>query len=356
MTPVILFLTDGRPTVGVTDADEIMAKVRAANAGGRARIVAFGVGVDLNSVLLDRIALENHGVPTFVRPKEDVERKVASLYEKIRWPVLTDLRFEWRGVRATEVLPTMVPDLFRGGQVILAGRYGSGGRAEVVLRGKDESVEREFHYLLQAHPEGGGLANDFPARVWATRRIAQLIDEIRLKKREDRELVDEIVRLSTRFGILTEYTAFLADETVDLGRVADNAARARSEVEGLASKEVGGAGWAQSYNNGERRGAERPAAAAGGFYLGDEDDRDATRVEIEALRQVANRAFYRKQGAWVDAEVADMGRVDETVARWSPRFFELLRTTNAEENSRLSQSGNLVLKVQGRVLRIVEAG
>ena len=67
------------------------------------------------------------------------------------------------------------------------------------------------------------------------------------------------------------------------------------------------------------------------------------------------RAFYRRTRAWVDAEVADASRVDETVSRWSPRFFEILKSTTAEENARLSQTGELVLRVQGRVLRVVES-
>jgi len=352
---VILFLTDGRPTVGSTDTDEILRAVKDANPSGHTRVFVFGVGVDVNTVLLDRLALENHGAPSFVRPDEDVERKVASLYEKLRYPVLTDLSFQAAGMRVTEVLPATVPDLFRGGQVVLAGRYARGGRVESVLAGLDGNVTREYHYVVNAGRCGEGLANDFPARVWAIRRIGQLIDAVRLAKRPERELIDEIVRLSTRFGILTEYTAFLADDSVDHTRFLENVGRAGRLLDALTDKEVGAAGFAQSANQAGRRDASRaPAPEEQELLLGDEGDRDVRVETVSGLRQQGNRTFYKRSVGWVDANLEDMHRVEETVTRWSPRFYELLRTTTQEENARLAQAGTLVLEIQGRVLRVVD--
>jgi len=355
MSSVILFLTDGRPTVGLTDTNRILKAVEAANPKGRTRIFAFGVGVDVNTVLLDRLALENHGAPSFVRPSEDVEPKVAALYEKLRYPVLTDLTFKARGMRVTEVLPGTIPDLFRGGQVVLAGRYERGGRVESVLAGVDGNVTREYHYVVNAGRKGQGLTNDFPARVWALRRIGELIDAVRLSGRPDKELVDEIVRLSTRFGILTEYTSFLADDRVDHTRVAENARRADRLFDALAKNEVGAAGFAQSANQAGRRGASRaPAPEEQEFLLGAEGDRDVRVQTVTGVRQQGNRTFYHRSVGWVDVGVADMQGVQETVQRWSPRFFELLRSTTTEENARLAQAGTLVLQIQGRVLRITD--
>lgn len=353
MASVVLFLTDGRPTVGTTDADAILASVKAANPEGKARVFAFGVGVDVNTVLLDRLALENHGAPSFVRPGEDVEPKVASLYDKVRYPILTDLAFRAPGFRVSELLPETLPDLFKGGQVVLAGRYAKGGRVETILSGRDGHVTREYHTILEAAERGRGVRSDFPARVWATRRIAQLVDAIRLQKKADPELVGEIVRLSTRFGILTEYTAFLAAEEGDHTRVRENAIAAGRILDRLADREVGAGGVAQSKNQVARRGAER-APSAPTFWLPDADDRDVSTQTVSGVRQVGNRTFYRRSIGWVDAEVPGLHAAEETIARWSPRFFELLGTTTPEENARLSQAGSLVLEVQGRIVRIVE--
>ncbi len=398
---VILFMTDGHPTIGETrDTDEILKRAAKANEAGKARIFVFGVGVDLNAALLDRLALEHHGSPTYVRPNEDVEVKVAALYDKIRYPVLTDVRIELAMIGASEVLPSSAPDLFRGGQLVIAGRYKKSGPQDIVISGRDGDAGREFHYRLTAAAEGQGLRDDFAARVWALRRIAELIDAVRLTARPEKELVDEIVRLSTKFGILTEYTAFLADETADHGRISDNRARTGRELaESKKSAESTDAdGFASGANQSLRRTADKapppaqgtpaapttpgdpkgdlgapsggrpagPAPATGGaagpgLLKAKEGGRDVEEQVVGGLRQIANRAFYRRSNVqnraavWVDADVADATKADETVERWSARFFELLASTNADENTRLAQDGDVLLKIAGRQVLVTDA-
>ncbi len=389
---VVLFLTDGHPTMGPGNADEILANAKKANGDGRTRIFVFGVGVDVDAVFLDRLALDNHGVPTYVRPNEDIERKLSGLYEKIRYPVLTDVKVDFGSMSASEILPSSVPDLFRGGQVVVAGRYRKGGNADVVVSGKDGDRAREFHYALSAGGDGQGLRDDFPARVWAMRRIADLVDQIRLLGRREHELVDEIVKLSLRFGIVTEYTSYLADERTDQGRVDDLRLRASEELRralGPVATDGGpgaaepATGVAQSENQKARREADKPVpppaspteggllpglggggevgSRAQGFLKSAPNGRDFVVETFSGVKQVANRAFYKRSNvqqrayAWVDAEVKDVNQVDETVARWSPRFFEILATTSADENARLSQEGDILLRVQGKNLFVTDA-
>jgi Ca-activated chloride channel family protein len=357
MPSVVLFLTDGRPTMGETDPDRILALAREADPEGRSRLFVMGVGVDVHAVLLDRLALEHHGAPAYVRPRENVESKVAALYEKIRHPVLSDVRFEAHGAQVSEPLPAALPDLFRGSEASVAGRYARGGRVEFVLSGRDGSVERAFHYAQFLPERGEGLSLDFPARVWATRRIATLLDAVRLLGREEPELVEEIVRLSTRFGILTEYTAFLADERdVSHAHVVANVGRARENLEGLAPRRLGGVGVAQAVNQAARRLADRAPGAGQTLVLPTPDDRDLEAVDVVGVRQVANRTFWYRgpETGWVDGALAEPEQVDETVLRWSPRFFEILATTTPDENVRLAQSGPLVVQVGARTLRVLD--
>ncbi len=53
--------------------------------------------------------------------------------------------------------------------------------------------------------------NEWIAKLWATRRVGYLLDQIRLHG-ENGELKDEIVTLARRWGVVTPYTAMLIIE------------------------------------------------------------------------------------------------------------------------------------------------
>jgi len=354
---VVVFLTDGRPTKGETDAEKILTSIRHVNEKTRTRIYVLGVGVDVNTVMLDRLALENGGAPAFVPPRGSVEQGLIGLFGRIRHPVLMDITLEARGMRPSENLAARLPDLFQGGELILAGRYTGGGPVELILSGRDGVLEREYHYARKAARRGEGLRSDFPARVWATRRIAALIDAIRLHDSRTPELVLELVRLSTEFGVLTEYTAFLAEEGCSSCSDVEgaNSQRTRLNIDRLAPKVVGAAGLAQAKGQAERRAASRSSPRAG-TWAATPDGRDVQRIEAQGVRVLGNRTYYFRgqDHGWVGATL-DPGKAPEaTIVRWSPAFFALLEKTTPAENARLAQPGRLLLSVQGRILRIVD--
>src|SRR4030095_9581203 len=53
--------------------------------------------------------------------------------------------------------------------------------------------------------------NDFLPRLWASRRVGWLVEEIR-SNGETKEIRDELVELATRYGIVTPYTSYLATD------------------------------------------------------------------------------------------------------------------------------------------------
>jgi Ca-activated chloride channel family protein len=219
----VMFLTDGLPTVGETNVDRILANVRKANEA-RVRIFVFGVGYDVNAVFLDRLANENGGASVYVRPNESVEAKIADLFSLLSEPVLTDVQVTFDGVRVRDVYPKQVPDLFKGAEVVLAGTYADGGKATVRVTGKVGGKERTFTFNLE-FPDRE-TEHDFVPRIWAARKIGYLLDELATKGRSP-ELVDEIVRLSKEFGVLTEFTAFLVTEpTIPLAELRTRAEQA----------------------------------------------------------------------------------------------------------------------------------
>jgi len=213
---VVIFLTDGMPTIGATDENQIVANVKKANEG-RTRVFCFGIGGDVNTHLLDKITEETRAVSQYVLPEEDLEVKVSSFFSKIKEPVLANPTIKFTAdVRVTKLYPSPLPDLFRGDQIVLAGRYSGKGDSAIILEGTVNGVTRKFTYEVNFPRSNDD--HDFIPRLWATRRVGYLLDEIRLRG-ENAELRDEVTELARKYGIVTPYTAYLIVEDEDRRRV-----------------------------------------------------------------------------------------------------------------------------------------
>lgn len=213
---VIIFLTDGKPTVGTTDEEQIVRNVKRQNEG-RTRVFCFGIGTDLNTHLLDKITEETRAISQYVLPEEDLEVKVSSFFSKIKEPVLANPTLKFTGdVRVTKLYPSPLPDVFRGDQLVLVGRFSGRGDAAVVLEGTVNGMRKKFTYEV-SFPRRDD-AHEFIPRLWATRRVGYLLDEIRLHG-ENAELKDEVTELARQYGIVTPYTAYLIVEDEDRRRV-----------------------------------------------------------------------------------------------------------------------------------------
>jgi Ca-activated chloride channel family protein len=212
----IIFLTDGKPTIGTTDEEQILANVKRRNEEGT-RIFCFGIGTDLNTHLLDKITEQTRAVSQYVLPEEDLEVKVSNFFSKIKEPVLANPKLKFTGdVRVSKLYPAPLPDLFRGDQLVLVGRYAGNGDAAVVLEGKVNGTTRKFTYEV-TFPRTED-EHEFVPRLWATRRVGYLLDEIRLHG-ENSELRDEVTELARKYGIVTPYTAYLIVEDEERRRV-----------------------------------------------------------------------------------------------------------------------------------------
>jgi Ca-activated chloride channel family protein len=205
----MVFFTDGQPTVDETNPDKIVKNVTGKNSGNT-RIFTFGVGDDVNAAMLDQLADATRAVSTYVRPAEDIETKVASLYGKISHPVMTDLRLATNdNVRLHEMYPGKLPDLFQGTQLVLLARYSGSGHTAIKLSGNVGGEKKEFVYELnfpvKTESENG---KDFVEPLWARRKVGYLLDQIRANG-EQKELVDEVTALAKKYGIATPYTSHL---------------------------------------------------------------------------------------------------------------------------------------------------
>ena len=372
----VIFVTDGIPTVGQTDPGQILQMVRARH--GRARLFAFGVGYDVNTNLLDGMAARARGRSDYVRPEGDLERAVAALYTRISSPVLTDISIDFGEAKVYDLYPNPIPDLFRGDQVVLFGRYrrplappievtgragdeqktytfggGDAGEAARKKRGRAERIAAREEYAAPL---------EFLPKLWATRKVGFLLEQIRLNG-EHPELKAEVVRLARKFGLVTPYTSYLAVDDSEFERRPQPRPRPRPRprppgshrpdptVDGLR----GSGGTAQAPSREEaaeldqdaapeprrtrrRRDRKKRREAFGGFGKSTgadsvaaseatreykEAERVASDEEVTRRRRVAGRTFEYQGGAWVEDGVSASAKGVVEVEAYSSKYFEL---------------------------------
>jgi Ca-activated chloride channel homolog len=207
----VIFVTDGLPTVGPQQPEQILANAKRAAGGSGPRVFTFGVGYDVNTTLLDKLAADFGGVSAYVKPNENLEEAISFFYDKVGSPVLTNLRLDFGNAGVYDLFPTQLPDLYRGGQLIVAGRYRRPGTEDVTLTGTSDDRTLRFTSRSVTFAAGPTSGQASLPRLWASRKIGFLLSEIRLRGANP-ELVNEIVSLATRYGIATPYTSIFVPE------------------------------------------------------------------------------------------------------------------------------------------------
>jgi len=202
---MVVFLTDGMPTVGEQNPENILKNIAQKNSANT-RIFTFGVGYDVNTHLLDKIAEASKGAREYITPDENIEVKVSNFYDKIAYPVLADVKLDVSGLEIYDRYPKTMPDIFRGNQLTIFGRYKGDGNKLITLSGMVNNEPRKFEY--ESTFSAGNESADFIPRLWATSKIGYLLDEVLLRG-ENREVKEEIIKLAKEYGILTPYTSWL---------------------------------------------------------------------------------------------------------------------------------------------------
>jgi uncharacterized protein YegL len=369
----VIFLTDGQPTVGQRDERTILADTAAANAA-KARIFAMGIGYDVNVRLLDKLVGQNRGISSYVKEKEPLEPKISSLYGKVKNPIMTDVSVVFGGTKTVMAYPHPLPDLFDGDQIIQVGRYEQPGPANVAVTGTYMGKNQSFRYNTELANLSDKFSYAFVEQLWAVRRIGFLLDEIQLNGRSN-EVVDELVRLSKLYGIITPYTSFLADERTNLASLDELRQKGVSSA-AQADIVTGGIGQMNAANRAALNQATvAPAQSAGGgggrgggyaAQIGQSNvaSYEASQTErLANVQTVGNRALYRRGQQWIDSTVA--GKTAETlnaeastIVQFSAEYFKLVTANNVVENQMLAtqQPGEeLIVSLRGQLYRITPA-
>jgi Ca-activated chloride channel family protein len=357
--PVVIFLTDGLPSVGEQSPERLAD--RAEERAGRARVFAFGVGHDVNTHLLDRLGEAGRGTTAYVEPGENVERVISLLAAKIRHPVLTDLEITGAPVRLEEIYPVRLPDVFAGEDLVLFGRYRADGTGMIRVRGRRGGSPVTF--TADASFPARTDANGFIPRLWASRKLGHLTRQI-WTEGETASLVDEIRTLALRYGLPSRYTSYLVQEPTTLAvggqRNISPADLGRAIAPAVVPAAMAATG-ASAVRMAQEARRMRDASTKAGLAEAEADM--MSRVDIDdgrPARMLGGRIFHLDGGVWKD----DRYRVGQDIVRvkaFSSAYFRLvarieeLRTVVAELSPALVAGVELSFQVGDEGLESVDA-
>ncbi|HEX9996264.1 MAG TPA: VIT domain-containing protein [Abditibacterium sp.] len=337
--PQIVFMTDGQPTVGQTSIDAILKDTGSQNAS-QARLFTFGVGNDVNARLLDALAEDHRGASDYVLPQEDIEVKVGALYQKIAFPVLSDAQIDFGTLGAYDVYPPRLPDLFRGSQAAVFGRF-RGQPGKIMLMGAAGGQKVNFNGAISA------LGTPETPKLWATRKVGYLIDDARRAGRPlNPEVREEVIKLSQKYGIVTPLTAALITE--------DGAPRRLQRLES--------APFLGDLRLSPKR-ASAPVAAPGGriaesgasgVYASQQNKilRDGRDEDSEIVKTIEGKTFTLVNRIWTDNSLnsQQLAGPKRTITFASREYFDLLRDPKLAKW--LSVGDRVIMGWKGTVLEI----
>ena len=398
----VVFMTDGRPTVGERNAMKIAENARRELREGT-RLFSLGVGHDVNSRLLDKLASICLGQTLYVRPNESLDDVISKLYDRIGAPALTGaklrLTVDGKEGRTRQLYPSDMYDLFSGDQLVIVGRYRKPGELKIKLSGEFLGEQREYVFKDELPESTNRGRNVFVERLWATRRIGQIIDEIDLHG-EDKELVDELILLSKRHGILTPYTAYLAEERTDLNDMQSGRRVARQGLQRLEA-EVGESAFRQRDFKGNLKNASRAdsmfameesmememaqsaparlprspgssirggrgfavdpsqsAASQGSAFGGAggnssgmpaDEGKVATKRLKERVKQIATKTFYLRADRYVDsAATKEQIAAAKTIEQFTDEYFKLLESLDEDGKAYLAQEKEVLVLINDK--------
>ncbi|MEK7271002.1 MAG: VIT and VWA domain-containing protein [Planctomycetota bacterium] len=402
---IVLFMTDGAPTIGEQDPDKLLASAGVKNVS-KARLYVLGVGSDVQTRLLDLLAERNGGTRDYVGEGESLEGKTATLYDRISTPVLSDLKIAASsGVRIEQMYPRPIPDLFRGNQIFLYGQYEGEGSATITLEGSLGGKRRTFEYKVDFPSKES--RNDYLPRLWAAQKIGFLLDEIK-SKGESKEIVSEVVELAKANGIVTPYTSFLVVEDMPMRRpgggfapgmpmptgAPEFAARALEDKAGrdLALDRESGHSGARAFKKAKGEARLREALGGGGVSeapkpaepgaktppatsapaaplaamdkLADEaysansaEGKGETQgISASRVRNVGGKTFWNQGGVWIDADIKDRASEKDKIVKvkmFSEEHMKLVREN--PDLAKFFSLGRVIVAFNGKVYEVEDA-
>jgi Ca-activated chloride channel family protein len=374
---MIVFLTDGKPTIGPSTLEAISENVTSKISKGT-RIFTLGVGNTVNTKLLDTLSSKNHGVSEYITPTEDIEIKLSNFYSKIASPVMADIKLDFDTIDITEQYPKEIGDLFKGGQIEIIGRYSNSGDIALKLAGTAGKKRITLAYDAEFPKEEEN--NEFLERLWAQRKVAYLMDEIRLNGMNS-ELKDEIIRLGKEYCIQTPYTSFLVledgamDQTLRplrrslpmpmINNVMEESRNFSDSEKFMTGNSFGGSSSDSYASSPSARGIGPIMSKSSMNFEADsgesavstsrelkkrKDSKIVNKVDSAKVEIVGRRTFYLLKDVWTDSKYKES--MESLTIKYGSTAWMNLMTGFEKLKPSLALGENLVIEYKGKALII----
>ncbi len=236
---IIIFFTDGQPTFGITDIDELLNHINQTIQDNNVNvsIFAFGIGDDANKQFLAQLASQHDGSADFLGDQE-LEEKITQFYLTIRNPVLLNTQLTVTPASIVQdTHPDVLPNLYKGQQLIVSGRYNEPGTVTVKLSGTAFGKAVEYTYQMNLS-DSSAERYQFLTKIWAKQKIEDLLLQYYALDEGSTEaqlLKEEIIGISMNFGVLSPFTSLSGQNGVEDREIVERSAKTPHEFEILGN-------------------------------------------------------------------------------------------------------------------------
>lgn len=208
---IIVFFTDGQPTAGITGTSQLVTYIRDLIVTSERKIFlySFGIGSDVNVQLLTLISSQNNGYSEFLGADEIYDR-ISKFYLRIRNPVLLSPSISFNNPTINNVHPNPLPNLYKGHQMIVSGRYKNHGLTNVNFSGYAFNQLVNYNYNLNLI-DTNDVRYQFLTKIWAKQKIDYLLIQYYSylpNSPEALALKQQIINLSISYGVISPFTSF----------------------------------------------------------------------------------------------------------------------------------------------------
>ncbi|XP_037626144.1 inter-alpha-trypsin inhibitor heavy chain H3-like isoform X2 [Sebastes umbrosus] len=206
---ILILLTDGDPTSGVTNLEQIQSNVRGAIAG-KFPLYCLGFGFDVNFEFLEKMSLQNNGVARRIYEDSDADLQLKGFYEEVATPLLTDVTMIYNG--GTNLTQTNFSQYYNGSEIVVAGQITDNDietfTAQVVAISRNRKMTfSDTNATVESTETASG---SHIQRVWAYLTVKQLLEkELLLSGPEKENVKKEALELSLKYSFVTPLTSMV---------------------------------------------------------------------------------------------------------------------------------------------------